>query len=114
MSVSASVTQTASWSSQLTAEKFVDSPLNDNQRYYRTGDRVQLNEDGNCEFIGRIDDQVKIRGYRIEPGEVSACLGAHPQVSQAHVAARQLSCSSATDQREYSPLGWLYRCQVRR
>ena len=76
---------------KLTAEKFVDSPLNDNQRYYRTGDRVQLNEDGNCEFIGRIDDQVKIRGYRIEPGEVSACLGAHPQVSQAHVAARQLT-----------------------
>ena len=76
---------------ELTAEKFVDSPLNDNQRYYRTGDRVQLNEDGNVEFIGRVDDQVKIRGYRIEPGEVSACLGAHPQVSQAHVAARQLT-----------------------
>ena len=76
---------------ELTVEKFVDSPLNDHQRYYRTGDRVQLNEDGNWEFIGRIDDQVKIRGYRIEPGEISACLGAHPQVSQVHVAARQLT-----------------------
>ena len=76
---------------KLTAEKFVDSPLKDNQRYYRTGDLVQLNKDGNYEFMGRIDDQVKIRGYRIEPGEISACLGAHPQVSQAHVAARQLT-----------------------
>ena len=60
---------------ELTAEKFVDSPLDDNQRYYRTGDRVRLNKDGNYEFIGRIDDQIKLRGYRIEPREISACLG---------------------------------------
>ncbi len=76
---------------ELSAAKFVDSPLNDNQPYYRTGDLVQLNKDGNYEFIGRIDDQIKLRGYRIEPGEISACLGTHPQVSQAHVAARQLA-----------------------
>ena len=76
---------------ELSAEKFVDSPIKDGQPYYRTGDLVQLNEDGNYEFIGRIDDQIKLRGYRIEPGEVSACLGTHPHVSQAHVVARQLS-----------------------
>ena len=75
---------------ELSAEKFVDSPLKDGQPHYRTGDLVRLNEDGNYEFIGRIDDQIKLRGYRIEPSEISACLGTHPQVRQAHVVARQL------------------------
>ncbi len=76
---------------ELSAEKFVDSPINDDQPYYRTGDLVRLKTDGNYEFVGRIDDQVKLRGYRIEPGEISTCLGSHPEVSQAHVAVRQLS-----------------------
>lgn len=79
---------------KLTAEKFVQSPLNDGLLYYRTGDIAKLNEDGNYEYVGRIDDQVKLRGYRIEPGEISACLGTHPQISQAHVVARQLSNES--------------------
>ena len=76
---------------ELSAEKFVDSPLDDDLPYYRTGDLVRLNKDGNYEFIGRIDDQIKLRGYRIEPGEISNCLGTHPQIGQAHVVARQLS-----------------------
>lgn len=76
---------------ELSAEKFVDSPLQDGKPYYRTGDLVRLNSDGNYEFVGRIDDQVKMRGYRIEPGEISACLRTHPQVSQAHVVPRQLA-----------------------
>ena len=79
---------------ELSAEKFVDSPINDGQPYYRTGDLVRLREDGNYEFIGRIDDQIKLRGYRIEPGEISTCLSTHPQVDQAHVIARKLSNDS--------------------
>ena len=79
---------------ELSAEKFVDSPLRDNLTYYRTGDLVRLKADGDYEFVGRIDDQVKLRGYRIEPGEISACLGSHPEVSQAHVLARHLSSDS--------------------
>lgn len=74
---------------ELSAEKFVDYP--DNRLHFRTGDLVRLNKDGNYEFVGRIDNQIKLRGYRIEPGEIANCLKAHPQVSQAHVLAGQLS-----------------------
>lgn len=74
---------------ELSAEKFVDFP--DNRLHFRTGDLVRLNKDGNYEFVGRIDNQIKLRGYRIEPGEIANCLEAHPQVSQAHVLAGQLS-----------------------
>ena len=79
---------------ELSAEKFVESPRDDDQTYYRTGDLVRLKTDGNYEFLGRIDDQIKLRGYRIEPGEITTCLGAHSEVSQAHVIARQLSGDS--------------------
>ena len=76
---------------ELSDEKFVESPRDDDQTYYRTGDLVRLKTDGNYEFLGRIDDQIKLRGYRIEPGEITTCLGAHSEVSQAQVIARQLS-----------------------
>ena len=39
-------------------------------RYYRTGDRVRLNEHGNYLYLGRTDQQVKIDGYRVELGEI--------------------------------------------
>ena len=79
---------------ELSDEKFVESPRDDDQTYYRTGDLVRLKTDGNYEFLGRIDDQIKLRGYRIEPGEITTCLGALSEVSQAHVIARQLSGGS--------------------
>ena len=80
---------------QLSAEKFVASPLADGQMCYRTGDLVRLDSHGNYEFVGRIDDQVKLRGYRIEPGEISSCLGTHPRVSQTHVVARRLATGNS-------------------
>ncbi len=39
---------------------------------YRSGDRVQINQREEIEYLGRIDSQVKIRGYRIELGEIEA------------------------------------------
>lgn len=39
-------------------------------RYYKTGDLVFKDEDGNFYFCGRKDSQIKIQGYRVEPGEV--------------------------------------------
>ena len=43
-------------------------------RYYKTGDLVSLNQNGNLIFHGRADLQVKINGYRIELEEVEYAL----------------------------------------
>ena len=56
----------------LTLEKF--PLLQNDQRFYATGDQVVLLEDQNLYFIGRNDDQVKWRGYRIELGEIENIL----------------------------------------
>jgi amino acid adenylation domain-containing protein len=53
--------------------------------YYRTGDLVQVQADGNMRFLGRKDRQVKTRGYRVELDEVETALGSHPQVEEAAV-----------------------------
>jgi amino acid adenylation domain-containing protein len=50
---------------------FVNINLNGKeQRYYRTGDIVFINEYGNLMYCGRIDHQVKIQGYRVELNEI--------------------------------------------
>ena len=40
------------------------------QRFYRTGDICEVNENGNYLFLGRNDGQVKVDGYRIEISDV--------------------------------------------
>ncbi|MET9712899.1 amino acid adenylation domain-containing protein [Nocardiopsis alba] len=67
----------------LTAERFVQ--VADGERFYRTGDRVLMGEDGVLEFRGRVDRQVKIRGQRVEPDEVEERLREHPDVAEAVV-----------------------------
>jgi amino acid adenylation domain-containing protein len=48
--------------------------ISNGKRYYRTGDLVKKDENGNLFYIGRADDQVKIQGYRIELAEIElAC-----------------------------------------
>lgn len=51
-------------------------------RWYRTGDRVRSDANGDLHFVGRIDDQVKIMGHRVEPAEVDAVLAS---LVQGHV-----------------------------
>jgi amino acid adenylation domain-containing protein len=73
---------------EMTAEKFVPSPLAGGARLYRTGDFGRFLPDGNIEFHGRRDDQVKVHGYRIELGEVEAALGHHPRLREVAVIPR--------------------------
>jgi amino acid adenylation domain-containing protein len=75
--------------SELTAEKFIQSPFHPGTRLYRTGDLTRYLASGEIEFLGRIDNQVKIRGFRVELGESEAALSGHPKVRQAVVAARE-------------------------
>jgi amino acid adenylation domain-containing protein len=53
------------------------------EKIYRTGDLVQLAEDGNYYFLGRRDSMIKSRGYRIELGEIESALLSHDAVKEA-------------------------------
>jgi non-ribosomal peptide synthetase-like protein len=73
---------------ELTAEKFIPNPFETKATdavLYRTGDAVQMTEEGDLIFLGRIDDQIKIRGFRVELGEIEALLAREPGVAGAAV-----------------------------
>lgn len=53
--------------------------------FYRTGDLVQREADGNYQFLGRKDRQVKIRGFRVELDEIEVALLSHVEVEEAAV-----------------------------
>jgi amino acid adenylation domain-containing protein len=76
---------------ELTAEKFVADPYNENSNghLFKTGDLVRYHADGAIEFLGRADYQVKIRGFRIELGEIEAVLKQHPSINDVVVTARE-------------------------
>lgn len=59
---------------ELTAEKFIKNPFNENGCIYDTGDIAKWLPDGNMVFLGRKDSQVKLRGYRIELGEIETAI----------------------------------------
>ena len=77
----------------LTRERFLVNPFTGRRddRMYRTGDLGRYRADGVVEFAGRADSQVQVRGFRVELGEVEAALGAHPDVTDATVVAREES-----------------------
>ncbi len=70
---------------ELTDERFITSPFNEQERLYKTGDLAKWLRDGDIEFLGRGDDQVKIRGHRIELGEIEAALRTGPVIKDAVV-----------------------------
>ena len=48
--------------------------------YYRMGDFMRFNEDGELEFMERTADIIKCKGYRVSASEVEAVLQDHPAV----------------------------------
>ncbi len=56
-----------------TEERFIVRP-GDGVRWYRTGDLVLEDVDGEIQYVGREDFQVKVMGYRIELGEIEHAL----------------------------------------
>lgn len=71
----------------LTDEKFIPHPFQENGRLYKSGDLARLLPDGRIECLGRIDHQVKIRGFRIELGDIEAALAHYEGIRQAVVVA---------------------------
>jgi acyl-coenzyme A synthetase/AMP-(fatty) acid ligase len=53
--------------------------------FYRTGDLVHLDEQGNYRYLGRKDRQIKTRGYRVELDEIEVALLSHDNVEEAAV-----------------------------
>ncbi|MEU3838644.1 amino acid adenylation domain-containing protein [Streptomyces sp. NPDC028635] len=79
------------------------TPLTD-AHWYRTGDRVELGDDGVLVHLGRLDQQVQVHGYRVELGEVEAALRSHPGVADAVVLA-PVSDSGVRLAAAFSPTG---------
>lgn len=75
--------------SELTKERFVDSPFEMGTKLYLTGDVGKQLPGGDIIFTGRNDSQVKVRGHRIELGEVESALLSHPEIREAAVVARE-------------------------
>jgi thioesterase domain-containing protein/acyl carrier protein len=73
---------------ELTAEKFLQDPLDPQIRTFFTGDLARLLPDGALQYHGRNDGMVKIRGHRIELREVETALSRHPAILQSLVTAR--------------------------
>ena len=57
-------------------------------RWYRTGDIVVRDDNGDYVFLGRRDRMVKRRGHRVELGEIEAGLYRHTQIREAAVVAQ--------------------------
>jgi acyl-coenzyme A synthetase/AMP-(fatty) acid ligase len=57
------------------------------EAWYKTGDIVTQDENGDYLYLSRRDRMVKKRGYRVELGEIEAGLYKHPDVKEAAVIA---------------------------
>ncbi len=76
---------------ELTAERFLEQPIDGVSRLYRTGDLARLLPNGEWHYVGRADNQVKIRGFRIELGEIEVALARHAAVREKRVIAAKQS-----------------------
>ncbi|MEM7124738.1 MAG: amino acid adenylation domain-containing protein [Chloroflexota bacterium] len=77
---------------ELNERSFYSLPMFENmaaggvtERFYRTGDLVQIRSDGNYAYLGRKDRQVKTRGYRVELDAIEVVLLTHQEIQEAAV-----------------------------
>jgi len=68
-----------------TASGFYRRPQFDffEELFYRTGDLVQMDAQGNYRYLGRKDRQIKTRGYRVELDEIEVAMLSHAGVEEA-------------------------------
>jgi non-ribosomal peptide synthetase component F len=63
--------------------RFVPHPAGaDDLTYYRTGDLVEVAQDGRMTLVGRNDFQVKVRGVRTNIGEIERVFAAHSDIAE--------------------------------
>ena len=69
---------------ELSRERFVETcgPNQDKVVWYKTGDLVKSDHNGDLIFIGRTDDQLQISGYRVELGEIECVLRTFAEVDR--------------------------------
>jgi long-chain acyl-CoA synthetase len=60
-----------------TAEAFVEI---ESKKWYRTGDIMSMDKDGNLYFVDRTVDTIKHKGYRVSASEIESVLQEHPAV----------------------------------
>ena len=60
-----------------TALSFVEI---DSETWYRVGDYVKMDEDGELRYVDRTADVIKHKGYRVSASEIEAVLQDHPAV----------------------------------
>ncbi|MGA2318672.1 MAG: AMP-binding protein [Thermodesulfobacteriota bacterium] len=60
-----------------TALSFVEI---DGEKWYRVGDYVTMDEDGELRYVDRTADVIKHKGYRVSASEIEAVLQDHPAV----------------------------------
>ena len=69
---------------EATAEAFVEI---EGQRYFRTGDLGQVDDEGYFFLVDRLKRMINAAGYKVWPAEVEALLYGHPDVQEACVIA---------------------------
>ena len=76
---------------KLTNQRFIENPYRENEKLYKSGDRVMFSLDHDeILYLGRVDQQVKIRGFRIELGEIENTLLKHTNIQNAAVVAKEI------------------------
>jgi|GEM_PF-1327933 len=70
---------------RLVSEKFIDSPFDEREILYKTGDLGKYLPDGNMDYLGRNDSQVKINGIRIELQEIESQLSQYSLIQKSVV-----------------------------